>query len=111
MSFCSACVKDVGGVAALDGAGKIVVYCPVCEHVLPQEPKAGSDAPPPAARPREAVTHHASPAAEPQDVIGMIRARLTHLEAEIAKRAGMELEARKLRKMIAAADRTQAKAE
>ena len=54
---------------------------------------------------RKTAAAEEAPLSEPADVIGQVRNRLIYLEAEIAKRSGLEVEAKQLRKMLAAADK------
>lgn len=133
MSWCTACAEDVACVASLNAAAQIVESCAKCagligagalsapmaatgkvtgathdERVLPVVGKRVADVVP--IRPAGPAGHGKLPAPmatmlAPGDVIGQVRARLTYLEAEIAMRAGLEVEAKKLRKMLSAAER------
>lgn len=127
MDWCSSCTKDVAAGVTMNGSAQFVKFCPFCEKPIGQaltQPLADFDrsqfraapiGPVPAARSadvvrlpvqaRKGAPANESPIQEPADVIGQVRSRLTYLEAEIAKRAGLEVEAKQLRKMLAVADR------
>jgi len=77
--------------------------------------QTSADAPPPPPRQAPRSMAHASPRApafdvgEPPDVIGLMRRRRDYLEMEVARLEAAKTELRKLNKMIAVADREQAK--
>lgn len=69
--------------------------------------RPGSEPPPPAARPTFA---RASSTSAGGDIFALMRRRRDELEMEVARLDAAKLELRKLNKMIAVADREQAKA-
>lgn len=131
MPWCSSCAKDVSVMATMNESAQLVQSCTECEHrigmaltppmahfdkttirALPVGPQRAVEnvvpINPQTAKARAgsgAIPTQATTTTEPADAICGVRDRLLYLEAEIAKRAGFEVEAKMLRKMLAVADR------
>jgi hypothetical protein len=113
-------------MATMNESAQLVQSCTECEHriglaltppmahfdkttirAIPVgAPKVAENVVPIGVTPRTPRAAAGATVAPTGDVMTIVRDRLTFLEAEIAHRAGLEVEAKKLRKMLAAADRS-----
>lgn len=102
--ICPACEKDVNPIDDLGTDMRLTRRCPIpsCMAAFPRESQP-SQAKPQAAAPSVA-SRQLVPVASSLDVLGLAKARLTALEAELTALEAKRAEAAMLRRMILAAE-------
>ncbi len=108
MAFCLKCDAEKHPVSTFTAKG-IVEACPTCESVFARVDPAAP--PPPVAQAPQAVVASLPATRAPSvaavdvlSIVGMARARLAVVEAEIAARDGYIAEREQLRKILAAVE-------